>query len=447
MKKHVRFHLGYRATCRECDETFSNVGSLRKHTRVAHPEVYRARLVERLEKYGVLRGPDKNALKKKIVDKVIAKKAKKEKEPTVKEEKENKVSASEQTKVNDTEKSEKSEFQADIDLSFAADEIDDGGSRFKFSCTVCKKRFSSYINMCRHRRKAHGNETKSRSEQCLTLEHQRRAPSPIVHNPEEIAAFYANVSHNIADNLNCYIDGKPDSLVNFADHIKIEGYTLDGKVSESIVTDFNWEYYNFPQDFHPGTTVSFFDNKNGLNIHNDFEDHCTSVDSGTDENSAKSFKVTASDDSSEKTCDKKSAENIQDKESTKQPEKEVLQRNSDNNIKQGKAELTEQKGCESQEKIVPFYQSDKMGIASYGMKVLSRLVQGNKAPSTENYKPGEDDGAKFFKLRIADGLILNTESPAARTFHQVCFTVISFSWIVNSIFLSVCMVELWRNKV
>lgn len=413
MKKHVRFHLGYRATCRECNGTFTNVGSLRKHTRVAHPEVFRAKLVERLEKFGVLRGPDKNALKKKIVDKVISRRTKKAKatnevvdsgeEPQVKKE---------FKETSDTQ--EKGEFHAENDINFAADEIDDGGSRFKFSCTVCKKRFSSYLNMCRHRRKAHGNENKPRSEHCLTYGHQSKAPSPISENPEEIALFYAGVSHNIATNLNCYIDGKPESLTNFASHIKIEGYsgTFGYTEGEVNVTDFNWEYYNFPSNFCPCKTIGFGDIKSKAD--NSCDPHRGLVDLQTDSASGIS---SVARESAIQPVETKHSSNISDKLLIENKESLCSKTPGDNSSEENSDQNNTDKGENSEEKKKEHTsKQEAMGIAS-GMKMLSTLMQG-RIP--DNHQVGKEDKVKFIQVRIADGVIQNTESPAARTFHQVC---------------------------
>lgn len=433
MKKHVRFHLGYRATCRECCETFSNVGSLRKHTRVAHPEVYRARLVERLEKYGVLRGPDKNALKKKIVDKVISQRN--SVKNSVDKIGENNKSEATDSKGDNSEKADKSNIHADNELSFAADEIDDGGSRFKFSCTVCKKRFSSYLNMCRHRRKAHNSETKPKSEQCLTFGHQSRAPSPVIENPEEIAAFYANVSHNIATNLNCFIDGKPESLVNFVDHIKVEDYTgaFGYKETVDVVTDFNWEYYNFPRGF-AGRVVDV-KGKEKQEIAN--ESNREKVNIREEETQGSDIKPVESDKTTSEvgyhipesdTISNNQKDDIECVESSKGTNKEDNSHKNSVTSKVGKSEdiktqiigkaADNNSQNTSQSIPVPFYQSDTMGIASYGMKMLSQLVQGGRPPTEKVYQPKPEDGAKFFTLRISDGVILK-ESPAAKTFHQV----------------------------
>ena len=282
MKKHVRFHLGYRITCRYCTDVFSNVGALRKHTRISHPEIYKAKQLDKIARHGVLRRPDKKQSdnKEEIEDK---REARAEKEKKGLKRKSSKETISE---IHDSDKVEIKEdateikeeaFHYDHDISFAADEIDDGGSRFKFSCTVCKKRFSNYINMCRHRRKVHSNESKSKTEEPILRLNPKKQP-PIIETPEEIALFYASVSHNIATNLNEYIDGKPESLEKFRDHIKIDDYRPVSFQTEKDdkPVDLTWEMYNFPPNFKPGKTISFSDIRKEFQIHSDFDSHCKS---------------------------------------------------------------------------------------------------------------------------------------------------------------------------
>lgn len=361
MKKHVRFHLGYRASCKECTDTFSNVGALRKHTRLAHPEIYKAKLLERLEKFGFLRGPDK---KKKSVEKLKKVKIEKVKE-LVKKAKEITVLTEETAKKKDKDFIPYSEF------GFTADEIDDGGSRFKFSCTVCKKRFSSYINMCRHRRRTHGSESRHRVEQCLTF--SKRSVLPVLENPAVIAEFYAGVSHNIATNLNCFIDGKPEHLEKFVEHIKIEDYKGNfGYSTEQVEPlDLTWEKYNFPQGFKPVKTISFAEIKNVLDIHNDFDSHCCPLDTET------------------KNCDTQDIS----------------------------TEVTEQSEGDLKDKQPEEITTVDMGYKSQGFRILSSLgsVLGLKEPPVPNSKQQE---SKYINVKITNGQI-TSEYPAAKTVIQV----------------------------
>ena len=289
MKKHVRFHLGYRITCRYCPEVFSNVGALRKHTRISHPDIYKAKQLDKIARHGVLRRPDKkswNNLEESEVIKTLKEdKVKVDKKKNSKE----KISQAEPAVKPDIERvteTQEKDYQFDHGLSFAADEIDDGGSRFKFSCTVCKKRFSNYINMCRHRRKAHSNESKPKVDEPVFKLNPKKS-QPVIETPEEVALFYASVSHNIATNLNEYIDGTPESLQNFREHIKVEDYIpVSGESKkEDYKEDLTWEMYNFPPNFKPGKTISFSDIRKEFDIHSDFDSHCKSFLSDSESHS------------------------------------------------------------------------------------------------------------------------------------------------------------------
>ena len=294
MKKHVRFHLGYRITCRYCPEVFSNVGALRKHTRISHPEIYKAKQLDKISRNGALRRPDRKSFdtKEESCDSHVSDKVEKAgKGFRRKSGSRDKLSETEEVvSIENKENSEikQEEYHFDHGISFTADEIDDGGSRFKFSCTVCKKRFSNYVNMCRHRRKAHGNETRPRPEVPKPLPVTRlnpKKPKPLYsESPEEVALFYASVSHNIATNLNEYIDGKVDSLENFQDHIKVENYTPVSAEIEKDVKPVNltWEMYNFPPNYKPGKTISFTEIRQEFDIHSDFDSHCKSFGNQSD---------------------------------------------------------------------------------------------------------------------------------------------------------------------
>ena len=289
MKKHVRFHLGYRITCRYCPEVFSNVGALRKHTRISHPDIYKAKQLDKIARHGVLRRPDKKSWNNQEETEVI----KTSKEDKIKVDKKKnskeKISQAEPAVKPDIEEvaeTQEKDYQFDHGLSFAADEIDDGGSRFKFSCTVCKKRFSNYINMCRHRRKVHSNESKPKVDEPVFKLNPKKS-QPVIETPEEVALFYASVSHNIATNLNEYIDGTPESLQNFREHIKVEDYipvSVESK-KEEYKEDLTWEMYNFPPNFKPGKTISFSDIRKEFDIHSDFDSHCKSFLSDSESHS------------------------------------------------------------------------------------------------------------------------------------------------------------------
>ncbi|KAK3594424.1 hypothetical protein CHS0354_000246 [Potamilus streckersoni] len=262
MKKHVRFHLGYRISCRYCGDIHHNVGGLRKHIRIAHPEVHKAKLKKKLAKDGVLRKPDKKDIDKKSKASKIKDGAK---DPT------EMMEADKQKNFEEKEKKASSdELFSDNEISFAAEEIDDGGSRFKFACTICKRRFSSYINMCRHRRKAHDNESKHKFETSNSVGHFGADLPVVTETPEMVAMFYANVANNVAINMTSYIDGGQNSLQNYIDHIRIEDYD-ELPTEQEKSADIPWDRYNFPFDYKPTETMSYMEIKNKFKIRSEFE--------------------------------------------------------------------------------------------------------------------------------------------------------------------------------
>ncbi|KAL3862204.1 hypothetical protein ACJMK2_008191 [Sinanodonta woodiana] len=262
LKKHVRFHLGYRISCRYCGDIHQNVGGLRKHIRIAHPEVHKAKLKNKLAKDGVLRKPDK---------KFVDKKSKASKIEDVVTDHTDKMDVDKQKNLEKKKKKDSSdELFSDNEISFAAEEIDDGGSRFKFACTICKRRFSSYINMCRHRRKSHDNESRHRLEASNSVRHYGADLPVVTETPEMVALFYANVANNVAINMTNYIDGGQNSLQNCINHIRIEDYDELPTEQEKSV-DMPWERYNFPFDYKPTKTMSYMEIKNKLKICSEFE--------------------------------------------------------------------------------------------------------------------------------------------------------------------------------
>ncbi|WAR24229.1 PRDM2-like protein [Mya arenaria] len=360
-------------------------------------------------------------------------------------------------KCGDIDSEDSPHFETEI--SFANDEIDEGEGRFKFSCTVCKKRFSSYLNMCRHRRKVHTADNKPRNDH-MTFGIHPRPPSPIVENPEETAAFYANVAHNIAINLNCYIDGTAESIQKYSDHIAVDdnkGHTeyAEKETLTEIDEKLKLDNYNFPSNFMPADTVSYTDIKNALHIYNDFDSHCTSVESRSSKSSenkernteklaeqllGKREKETNREHNFSDSDDEvgrlfiatENAKNVDtEKQKLKSDNRTALSRNckdrSVSSLKSklgGQPHITNSSSVESQLVLKQFQGNADdhhiaMGIASYGMKLLSNLVMAKRAPDVKNNEPQEKGSAGFLSLQISNGQVVTRDSPAARTFHQV----------------------------
>ena len=82
---------------------------------------------------------------------------------------------------------------------------------FHFACTVCRKRFHDYANMCRHRRLAHHRTLLS-----MARNRDTDVVTPInnacVMEADPFYNFYVNVAQNIADNLNSCLDGTQERI-------------------------------------------------------------------------------------------------------------------------------------------------------------------------------------------------------------------------------------------
>ncbi|XP_071145667.1 uncharacterized protein [Mytilus edulis] len=271
LKKHMVIHVGSTVHCKYCIQKFSHVGTLRKHIRLEHPIKHKERMLNLLESRD--QGGTEAAMKLRNLLKQL-----RDLQETPLED----LMDSTEKDSNVVEKNNtKSEGKV------PADSDQGQGSRFKFACVVCKKRFSAYVNMCRHRRMAHRdyketasskndekltvtsnlsvvqNDEKSRTllkteKSSLRLkEPEKKKTEEEVTNetPESIQEFYANVASNIADNLNSYIDGGLDSLSNYKSYINIDNYDAEPEVkteegSSDEKADVKWEQFNFPPNYN-----------------------------------------------------------------------------------------------------------------------------------------------------------------------------------------------------
>ncbi|OWF44053.1 uncharacterized protein LOC110458823 [Mizuhopecten yessoensis] len=271
MKKHEHIHLGSRVPCKYCTAVFVHVGSLRKHIRLEHPDIHRQRLLKLLEKRGKLGAKAARTLQESY---------NKEASSDLREKLPGSSQVVQRMKIT---KEGKVPVREESD------------SKFKFQCLICKKRFSAYVNMCRHRRLAHKDNSKiprfTQSESTVTERSvstspvkPKRQPSrlrilmgspkrdeepimfetandPIDNSPEANVSFYANVAANVAENLTSYIDGGVDSMAHFKQHIRIKDYdSVFTTVKEEVLEEteksddkeeFQWEKFNFPKNYDP----------------------------------------------------------------------------------------------------------------------------------------------------------------------------------------------------
>ncbi len=111
------------------------------------------------------------------------------------------------------EESEEMDMEASLRLGCPS-------SLFRFACTLCAKMFNSYVNMCRHRRLAHGRYGICSPHWLLsrklsgkpTLHHAVPSSVTSPRNPEDLSHFV----HNANDNLNKFIDGKKNNIRSVA---------------------------------------------------------------------------------------------------------------------------------------------------------------------------------------------------------------------------------------
>ncbi|XP_076451849.1 uncharacterized protein LOC143287615 [Babylonia areolata] len=165
-------------------------------------------------------------------------------------------------------------------------------------CTICKKLFSTYGSMCRHRRSVHrvvkmsGKFVKvaptpsslppfqleeeeapswddAEARRTLHIEAKVEKIYEEIEKEEAVregteydfafspppspTSFYQNVADNIAENLSCYLDGGSEALKTAQRYIKVDDYVpldeAEGIQSQNV--DIDWSAYNFPPFFLP----------------------------------------------------------------------------------------------------------------------------------------------------------------------------------------------------
>ncbi|XP_067658758.1 uncharacterized protein [Haliotis asinina] len=272
MKMHLQYHFGRTFSCRFCFKKFPHPASLRKHLNAEHPEgMVNGVLIK--SKPDIIIGPDGKRLKRKR-----KKKVKSELELMLRYEnsdvKVEKVDVKQEQDV-DSESTHSQEFEsARLEkISQEAEEEDPWEeeiqitkelkkkARLHFACILCKKKFNSYVNMCRHKRLAH----RVKKYGMPTVTRQRiaaRLQDCVVVNdyiPITPAEFYANIADNIATNLDNYIDGKQEALTNYEKHVRIPDYQSVYTVAPEEQPEIDWSKYNFPKSYTPWQGIVGYD--------------------------------------------------------------------------------------------------------------------------------------------------------------------------------------------
>lgn len=203
LKRHERVHQGRRFSCERCGATFSQTGDLKKHIRKVHPDIFHE--CGFCSKY--------YADTEQLVEHLDL------------------VHPGEDFTTNNKELSMKSQvFKVDSKKDRAESmRIALAKPGHRFACTICKKRFHDYANMCRHRRLAHQRQVLLSRRLVRTPEITMETlygsftdgdcmrPNGEFDFPSQ---YYANVARNISENLTTYLEGKQDELKHPDNHIK-----------------------------------------------------------------------------------------------------------------------------------------------------------------------------------------------------------------------------------
>lgn len=95
-------------------------------------------------------------------------------------------------------------------------------SLFRFTCILCAKLFDSYVNMCRHRRLAHGRYGVCSPQRLVTRKMLQRSHYESANSARLLAsslsADYARFVDNAFDNSTQFIEGKISTAVHLDDY-------------------------------------------------------------------------------------------------------------------------------------------------------------------------------------------------------------------------------------
>ena len=210
-------HLGKKFSCHVCDSSFSQSGDLKKHIRRVHPDNF----------HDCAFCPKYFSTNENLIEHLNT---------------HNETEETNEHLKNAREECTQVDLNKDREESMKLAQQKAG---FKFACTICKKRFHSYANMCRHRRLAHQRHLlglgKPKSEETVPEIHN----TPKDDSDDDEAVFYANVARNIAENLTYHIDGK---INGFRPNENGPNMTSTDEQHVATVKSLAWEMYNFPEN-------------------------------------------------------------------------------------------------------------------------------------------------------------------------------------------------------
>lgn len=274
-RRHERIHRGTRLACPLCSSSFTQSNDLKKHVRRQHLESYRAcaycsryftadsQLSVHLRR--VHPGCDLEANRRRASVQRFAKSA-----------------------ALEADRAESKRLAAEaVDGSVTSPAA--MTTTTTFACTVCRKSFSDYANMCRHRRLAHGCGALGADQEQYSSDDDDVASGVVGGRTADSAAavmdlqqaFFAGVSKNIAANLNHHVAGKVEDLVRASSHIRwkqsASGSAAVNAVAAAVVADqingassaVKLEDFNFPHGYKVRPLAELYESNGNGSVSND----------------------------------------------------------------------------------------------------------------------------------------------------------------------------------
>lgn len=129
-------------------------------------------------------------------------------------------------------------------------------SEYKYTCSVCKRKFATYVNMCRHKKAMHvtPQQEKRTRPPHLRKETSKSKVGKAVTKEMSEEEFYMTIAHRISENLLYYLDGKSSQLNTKRDP---SAFPEEAGSKE----DLHWSIYNFPAAFDITQMMQIYSNR------------------------------------------------------------------------------------------------------------------------------------------------------------------------------------------